>query len=51
MYWMTDVRNDELWPLLTLLILVLIIGIRPELILNIINESTNHIIYSIVDKT
>ena len=32
-------------------ILVLIIGIKPELILNIINESTNHIIYSITDKT
>ena len=48
---MKALRNDELWPLLTLLILVLIIGIKPELILNIINESTNHIIYSITDKT
>ena len=47
---MKALRNDELWPLLTLLILVLIIGIKPELILNIINESTNHIIYSIADK-
>jgi NADH:ubiquinone oxidoreductase subunit 4 (subunit M) len=48
---MKALRNDELWPLLTLLILVLIIGIKPELVLNIINESTNHIIYSITDKT
>ena len=47
---MKKLRSDELWPLLILAFLVLLIGIKPDIILNISEESSLNMIKIIGNK-
>ena len=45
---MKEIQSIEFWTLLVLLILVLIIGIKPDLIMYIMHETSHNIVYSLV---
>ena len=47
---MKILRFDEFWPLLILAILVILIGIKPDLLLNISEESSMNMIKIITNK-
>ena len=47
---MKSLRADEFWSLFILVILILLIGIKPNLILDISHESSYNIINSLVTK-
>ena len=47
---MNALKIDELWPLLILAFLVLLIGIKPDIILNISEESSLNMIKIIGNK-
>ena len=44
---MEEIKSIEFWTLLILLILVLIIGIKPGLIMDIMDKTSHNIIYSL----
>ena len=44
---MEEIKSIEFWTLLILLILVLIIGIKPDLIMDIMDKTSHNIIYSL----
>jgi NADH:ubiquinone oxidoreductase subunit 4 (subunit M) len=47
---MKPLRLDEFWPLLILAILIILIGIKPDILLDISEESSLHMIKIITSK-